>query len=74
MGVGVGPHLLLRQVDSASVAAAHAQFRHPQGGPGTGLEPGRAVVHVFDVHGDGGHGSEEGLVGGGAVEGVLERV
>lgn len=67
-------HLLLREVHSASVAAAHAQFRHPQVGPRTRLEPGGAVIHVFDVHCDGGHGGEEGLVGGGAVEDILQQV
>ena len=64
------PHLLLRQVDSASVAAAHAQFGQTQAHLGARLEPRRAVVHVLHVHGDGGHGGEEGLVGGRAVERV----
>lgn len=65
-------HLLLREVDFASVAGAHAQFGHPQVGPQTRLEPRGPVVDVLHENRDGGHGREEGLVGGGAVEGVLE--
>lgn len=67
-------HLLLSQIHFASVAAAHAQFGDSQVGPQTRLKPRRPVIHVLHVHRDGGHRREEGLVGGGAVEGVLEHM
>lgn len=67
-------HLLLSEVDFASVAGAHAQFGHSQVGPQTRLKPRGPVVNVLHENRDGGHGREEGLVGGRAIEGVLKRV
>lgn len=66
-------HLLLGEIDFASVAGAHAQFGEAQGCPQTRLEPRRAVIDVLHVHRDRGHGREEGLVGGRTVERVLEH-
>lgn len=65
--------LLLGEVDPTSVAGAHTQFCRPQGSSEAGLEPWWPVVHVPHQHRDGGHGGEEGFVGNGAVEHVLQH-
>lgn len=67
-------HLLLGEVDPATVASAHTQFGQPQVGPQTWLKPRGPVVNVPHVYRDSGHGCEEGFVGGRAIERVLKPV